>query len=265
MAERKRKPIHLTPRGVFKYTHLNKPDFGTKKFPKKEGEFSVTLVLDKDDPKTTAFIEKIEALMPELEEQAQELFDEASARVKAKWKAKKITEPVFQPFYQDELDEDGDPTGNLLFRFKTKATYEDKESGQTKTKVIKLLDGRGEVIPNKKRPLVYSGTEGKVAFTVSLSFIPEEAKAFVTFYLAEVKILKLAASTGGRSAFADDDEESDFSSDDLEEREEEDEDDKPKGKSKTKSKRPADDDLDDDEDDDDDGDDDSTDDDAIPF
>lgn len=251
MAEKKkRKPVLITPRGVFKYTHLNKPDFGTKQFPKKDGEFSVTLRLDKDDPKTAAFIEKIEAMMPEFEEEANELFDNASPKVKAKWKQKKITEPDFQPFYQDELDDDGDPTGTLLFRFKTKASFEDRKTGKTVEKVVPLLDGKGEMIPAKKRPTVYAGTEGKVAFTVGMSFIPDEAKAFVTFYLSEVKILKLAASMGGRSAFEDDDEESDFSSDDLDETED-DTDDK------------ADDDLEDDDGDADEGDD--LDDDENPF
>jgi hypothetical protein len=213
MAKTMKKTQYATPFGVFKYCHLNKPDTRYKK----EGEFSVNVAFDKDDPKLIAFMEQIEAVIPALEETANEEFESAGPKAKAKWKQKKITEPTIMPFYEDEIDAEGDPTGRVIFKFKTKATFEDK-TGKTIQKVVKLVDSKGEVIPLKKRPLVYAGTIGRVAFTVGTSFIAEEAKAYLSFYLNEVQLRKLvtAGAGGGSSAF-EVDEEGEVDGDELDE------------------------------------------------
>lgn len=215
MAKKPKKEQFYTPVTVFKYCHLNKPDMGTEQYPKKEGEFSVTVAMDKDDPEVQAFIEKMEGFLPELEELAQREFDSASPKVKAGWKAKKITEPTVMPFYTEEFDADGDPTGRILIKFKTKATFKNKD-GEVIKKTVALVDGLGEIIPAKKRPLVYAGTKGRVAFTIGKAFIPGNAEAFLSFYLNQVQIAKLATAGSGTSAFGAL-EGSDFSADDLEE------------------------------------------------
>lgn len=213
MARMPQKKQLTTPIAVFKYAHLNKADTRYKD----EGEYSVTVAMDKDDPETEAFIEQLEALVPEQEAKAQEGWDNASPRQKAAWKKPKkgdpITEPTIMPFYEEELDEAGEPTGRVLFKFKTKATFE--RDGRTVKKQVTLVDGRGSVIPAKKRPLVYAGTEGRVAFTVGYAFIAKDAEAFMSFYLNQVQITKLS-SGGGGSAFGAV-EGSDFSAEDLEE------------------------------------------------
>lgn len=211
----KKKQFH-TPIGVFKYCHLNKPDTRYKE----EGEFAVTVAFEKDDPDTQAFIAQLEALVPEQEEHAAEAFANASAKQKAQWKNPKkgdpITEPTIMPFYEDEYDEEGDPTGRVLFKFKTKASFQDRKTGETRKKVVKLSDGRGQVIPTKKRPLVYAGTEGRVAFGTGISFIAAGADSYLSFYLNEVQITNLVSGGGGSSSFGAV-EGSGFSSEDLDE------------------------------------------------
>lgn len=210
MAQARKKPQFFTPIGVFKYAHLNKADTRYKE----EGEHSVTMAFDKDDEPTTAFIEQMEKLVAKQQEAADEGWDNASAKQKAAWKKKKISEPTLMPFFDDELDDEGDPTGRILFKFKTKASFE--KDGKTIKKTVTLVDGRGEVIPAKKRPLVYAGTEGRVAFSVGFYFIAKDAEAYMSFYLNQAQITKLVSGGGGSSAFGAV-EGSDFDGDELDE------------------------------------------------
>lgn len=216
MAQARKKPQFFTPIGVFKYAHLNKADTRYKE----EGEYSVTVALDKEDPEVQAFIEKLEALVPDQEEHAAEAFANASAKQKAAWKKPKkgdpITEPNIMPFYEDELDEEGDPTGRVIFKFKTKASFLDQKTGKTVKKVVTLVDGKGQVIPAKKRPLVYAGTEGRIAFGYAFSFIASGADSYMSFYLNQAQITKLVSGGGGSSAFGAV-EGSDFDGDELDE------------------------------------------------
>lgn len=211
MAKKSKKEQYYTPIGVFKYAHLNKPDTRYKE----EGEYSVVVALDKDDEATAAFIKQIDALVPKQEEAAEEGFENASPKQKATWKKKGITEPTIMPWYDEEFDDEGEPTGRLLFRFKTKASFKSKE-GKLIKKVVTLVDGFGQVIPAKKRPLVYAGTVGRVAFSVGYSFIAKEAESFMSLYLNQVQIVKLVSGGGATSAFGAV-EGSEFSADDLDE------------------------------------------------
>lgn len=200
-----------TPKGVFRFTHLNKPD---TKF-KAEGEYHLTVAFDKDDPKVQALIEKMDAEHEAALKKAQEAWEDVKPAIKKKLKAKKITEPVLMPYYVDEEDDDG-PTGNILIRFKTKTQFTSKKTGKTVKKVVPFYDGRGEVIPDKKRPLVYGGTVGAVDFKMVPTFIPAQGEAYLSLYLNSIRILQLVTS-GSAGGGWDDDEESDFSADDLDE------------------------------------------------
>lgn len=208
MADRKQQ-LH-TPRAVFKYCHLNKADTRYKE----EGEYSVTVALDKDLPSTKTLLKKLDALLSEAAEEGQEKFDSATGQQKAKYKKAKITEPTVNPVCEDEVDDEGDPTGRVLLKFKTKASFKDKKTGEMVQKVVKLVDSFGEVIPRKKRPLVYGGSEGRVAFTTGAVFIPKEADVYLSLYLNEVQIAKLVSGGESSSSFGAMDD-ADFSADEL--------------------------------------------------
>ncbi|MGH0000082.1 hypothetical protein ACQU0X_08375 [Pseudovibrio ascidiaceicola] len=209
--KRQKKEQFFSPVGVFKYCHLNKPDSYNGSDPR----FSVTVVLDKDEPATKALMEKLDSKLPELEAVAKKGFANASPKSKGNWKKQGITAPNLVAGYEDEYDDDGNPTGNIIIRAKTFATFTDKD-GVEHTKIVPLIDGMGEVIPAKKRPLVYGGTIGRIAFTVGYTFIATNATGFLSLYLNQVQIKKLKTTGGGSSAFGAL-EDSDFSGEDLEE------------------------------------------------
>lgn len=244
----------VSPRGVFKYCHLNKPDVkGAERFGGAE-QYKVTLLLEKDAPGVEAFLAKLEKLHQAALEAGVEAMDEATPKAKAAWKKKKISEPNLNPFYDDEVDEDGEPTGRIELRFKTHAAFTDKKTGEEVKKTVPFIDGKGKTIPWKKRPLVYGGTEGKIAFATSNVFIPKDADVYLGFYLNSVQLLKL--STGGDSNPFGEEEDSEVDSDELDEYE---------GNAGGGSKSKDDEDLDEDLDGDGGSDDDDEIDDEIPF
>jgi hypothetical protein len=58
MATKQKRITGTTPRGVFAFPKINKPDFGTEKYPAKceQGEFSVTAFFDQNDEAFQKFI-----------------------------------------------------------------------------------------------------------------------------------------------------------------------------------------------------------------
>lgn len=200
MAKKPKKPLLYSPVGVFKYTHLNKADYGTDAYPKPDGEYSVTVAFDADDPALKAFQKQMQEYLDAAEEYGEEQFANVAPKVKAGYKKKGIDGPTVQPFFNDELDDEGDPTGRVLVKFKTKAQFENKD-GDVIKKVVPFIDSLGEVIAAKKRPLIYAGSKGRIAFTVGHSFIQQGADVWVTGYLSQVQIAKLVSSSGGGSAF----------------------------------------------------------------
>lgn len=206
----KRKQL-ITPVAPAKYTHLNKPDTKWKA----EGEFSVSLVMDPDEPEVKALTKELDALAQAALEAGQEQFDEAKGKTLADWKKRGITEPTLNLPYEDEYDEEGEPTGNIVMRFKTGASFKDRKTGKQVDKIVPFIDGQGVMIPRAKRPLVYGGSELRVAFTTGNVFIPKDAAVFLGMYLNQVQIVSLQTG-GGASAFGAV-EGSDFSEADLEE------------------------------------------------
>lgn len=214
MAKQKQKQ-HYTEVGPFKFCHLNKPDT----MYKEEGEFNVTQVFEADSEEFAALKAVFRDAMKQSKEEAEEKFAAAGGKTKAKWKADGITAPQQKMPWAEDYDDEGDPTGEVLVRFKTKATFKTKD-GTEQQKTVKLVDGFGEVIPANKRPLVYGGTVGRVAFTVRPYFIPASASYGLTLYLNEVQIVKLVTGKGGSGSSFGAVEGSGFSADDLEEWEE---------------------------------------------
>lgn len=211
MAKRK---MMQTPKGVFKYTHVNKPDYrGAERFGG-DPMYRTTFVIEKDAKGFDKFMQDMEELHQAAFREAQKAFDEAPAKTKAAWKKKNLTEPTLNDWFTDEVDEDGEPTGRIEMKLKTHSQFTDKETGKVTKKTVPFYDGRGQIIPTKKRPLVYAGSEGRVKFTTAPQFIPKDADCYLGLYLSSLQITALGS--GGDTGF-DADEESDFSVDDLEE------------------------------------------------
>lgn len=92
-----------TPVGVAKWAWVSKAD---TKF-NSEGEFKVTLVLDKDSA---------EPLIETIEKELKEFY--SGLKAQGKKKIKEASKP-----YGEEVDDEGDPTGNVEFKFKSKAKF----------------------------------------------------------------------------------------------------------------------------------------------
>lgn len=178
MAEaRKKYPTRTTPAGVAKYPKLNKPD---TKF-KEEGEYSVTLLLSED---------KAQAVVEAIHEAHQEAKEEGRKKAKGK-KVKEADLPFFEV-----VDDQGNETGEIGFKFKTKASGTRKD-GSRWTRRPALFDSMGQAV-NPAQVEIWGGSILKVAYTAEPFYVPALG-AGVTLRLQAVQVLKLV-SGGQREA-----------------------------------------------------------------
>lgn len=178
MANKKVQKLKInTPEGTAKYPWLTEPD--TRFNP--EGEYSVLLVLPEDDPKTQALVEKIE-----------NVFEEFKKTLKG---SKLKQQPTLG--FEKEYTDDGDETGNLIFKFKAKTGYTDVKGNRKELQPPRLFDAELKPIPN--------GTPVWGGSTMIVNFTPqayEHGKNLgVTLRLNACQIIQLVTG-GGASADA---------------------------------------------------------------
>ncbi|MGO7451869.1 ssDNA-binding protein [Rhizobium ruizarguesonis] len=192
MAERKKNPSLISPRGPLKFPKIDKVDYGTKEYPKPNGEYSTKQVLEADAPATKAFIA---ALMPHY----QAAMEEAAAKFKelkieTRKKLGKVTEnDLFTTLYDQETEQ---PTGYIEFKFAMAASGERKDKTKWAAKPA-IFDAKGK--PMTKVPEIWSGTEAKVSFECQPYFIPGTGAAGLKLKLKAIQIIELV-SGGQRSA-----------------------------------------------------------------
>lgn len=191
MADKKAKrPQFTSPKGTFKYPRLNEAD---TKF-KDEGEFSVKLVLSKDDAEP--LIAKLKPLHDEAVTKGKAAFKELKPDVKAKLAKKGIKNAVINAFYSDEVDAEGNETGNVEFNIKRTASGVNKKTNKPwEIKSIPMFDAKGKKIAVNP----WGGTVGKVTFTVGDYFIAGTAACGIKLSLEAVQILELVQG-GEKSA-----------------------------------------------------------------
>jgi hypothetical protein len=181
MAKQK-SPRIVTPKGTAVYPWLNKPD--TKFSP--DGDYKVTL-------KVAA--EKAAPLIKELDDILEEYKAEA---VK---KDPKIARMTINPPYEEEEDDQGNLTGNYLFKFKQKAVINMKDGRSVDVKVA-LLDA-------SRTPtdvLVGGGSEIKIAATVYPYAMNSTKTIGLSLRPYAVQILQLVKVGAGSAADVFDDE-----------------------------------------------------------
>lgn len=119
MAKNKPKFVEFTTNvGTAVFPHLTKPD---TKF-KAEGEYHTKLALDAADAEP--LIEVMEPLLDEFVEKTK-----ADAKPADRKKLEKYT---VADLYEEELDDEGNETGRLIFKFKKPASWTDKETKEVK-------------------------------------------------------------------------------------------------------------------------------------
>ena len=179
----------ITPKGIFKFPNLIKPDFGTEKYPKEGGEYNVRLVLTLDEAQP--LIDKLEPEMEKAKEAAEAAFKELSVPAR-----KKLGGIKAQDFYQEVYDrETEEPTGEVEFRFAMKASGKNKKGEKWERKPT-IFDAKGKPVTLKS---IWGGTKGKVSFEVSPYFVDGTGVYGIKLYLRAVQIIELNQG-GSRSA-----------------------------------------------------------------
>jgi hypothetical protein len=187
----KRKPraTGVSPKGVFKYPKLNKPDYGSKEYPCPEGKYEVRLVLTEADPATQAFIAKLQPHYDAAESEAKQKF--AQLKIDTR---KKLGEPkkndLYTVIYDKETEE---PTGEIEFKLTDMASGvanrgTPKERAWTSRPAI--FDASGRDI-TKAAPEIWGGTIGKVSFELRPYFINGTAAWGLKLALKAVQIIEL--------------------------------------------------------------------------
>ena len=113
----------VSPKGLAKWCKVKEPErtFNAK------GTYSTLLVCNPDDPSVQLFIEKLE-----------ELRDSAFKEAKETLKPAQASKLVAKQVYSEEYDAEGNPTGNIEFKFKLD-NVDDKQKGKNTVEVVDAL------------------------------------------------------------------------------------------------------------------------------
>jgi hypothetical protein len=174
---KEKKQIIASPSGIAKFPALNEPDM---KFAKDGvGKYKVNLLLDKNDPTTVAFLEKLIAASK----------DAKSANDKENPKQKGFS--LHLPF-ADELDKDGNETGNVEIKFSANSSFKNKKTDKVTDIRIDLFDAKRNRVTAK----IGGGSKLKVAFEIVPFANPSSKSAGVSLRLQAVQVLELKQWSG---------------------------------------------------------------------
>lgn len=203
-----KKPIYTkvrTPKGVFGYVWLSKPDTKWKA----EGEYKVDLTFDGDSEDAAAFIAKVEHEMQASRKLSEERLDASieSATGAKKGEAKKRRQNLglaASPI-KEVLDEEGESTGSLKITAKLPAKVTRKSDGKVFALTPAVVDGVGNKLPHNALR-IGAGSEGKLFVELRPYYNAKDNVAGVTVRLVTVRVLKLVEyGSGGATGFEDDD------------------------------------------------------------
>lgn len=179
---KKTKPITLnTPLGTARYPWLTAPDTRFNE----EGEYAVQLLLPEDAPEVKALVKKLK-----------DVYEEFRATLDDPKKAKK--EPETYGFSSD-LDDNGDETGYLVFKFKSKTGYTNKKGERVSLTAPALFDAKLKRLPAGTP--IWGGTTMFVNFTPSAYF--QGKNCGVTLRLNACQIIELVGGDNSSKAGSD--------------------------------------------------------------
>lgn len=176
MAEQKRQRavVHTTPKGVAVFPWITRPDTRFNK----DGVYQTGLRLTEEDAAPVLALISAE-------------HEKNLADVKAKNKGKKIKESDLP--IQPELDEEGNETGNYIFKAKLNAQFENE--GKVIHTAPALFDAKGKPI---ELDSLWGGSIIRIAYSIH-PFYTATVGAGVSLRLRGVKVIKLAAGGGANA------------------------------------------------------------------
>jgi hypothetical protein len=164
----------VTPAGIAIYPHLTQPD---TKF-NAMGEYKVSLSVTEEEAAP------ITAKIDEVMEEAQGMIPPG--------KRPKIQEP---PYY-NELDDEGQETGRVIFKFKMKAKVNTKD-GRTIEMSPKLFDAQGTLMTDVDS--IWGGSTLRISSDL-VPYYVAAVGAGVSMRLKAVQIIELKTGGGGADA-----------------------------------------------------------------
>lgn len=185
------------PLAIAKWPKLSEPDYGTKEYPKPEGEYSVKLVWDETDPAYEKFRAKMDGYLDAAVAAGQVQFDSLKKPQRDKLGSMKVN-PMFTPVY----DADENLTGQVEMKLTMKASGVVKKGpreGKKWARSPSLFDALGR--PIKGKVDIWGGSELIVAFSFAEGgyFVAGTGACGVKLQLEAVQIVTLRAG-GERSA-----------------------------------------------------------------
>lgn len=184
MTEQKKpkRPKFITATGTAVFPRLNTPD---TKF-KAEGRYSVKVRFTK---------EQAAPIIDKLEEAAKAEYDEQvtafAGKVDKKGKPIEINGP--DTSYEVELDDNKQPTGNILVNFGMNAQYTDKKTNEVIKLKPSLVDAKG----NPTNVEVWGGSKIKVCYEIKPYFVAGTYTAGASCGLRAVQIIELVTKGSG--------------------------------------------------------------------
>lgn len=186
-----------TPEGTFSFPWLTTPD--TKFNP--EGEYRVSLVLPADEAEP--LVAEIRATMEQAMADAKANFEgqlakATTGRDKAKLQRALDNLKMAPEPFKESYDDDGNPDGSLIFRFKLKAQYKRKGSDVVTRRSPKIFDAAGREMINP--PAIWGGTRGCIGGFIKPYSIATDGSVGASLNLSAVQIIDLVTEGGGNAA-----------------------------------------------------------------
>ena len=161
-----------TPIGQARFINIMEPD---TRFDD-NGVYSVQLLVPEDDPKVKAIIKRLK-----------DIYEEFRKTLDAKQAKKQSESYGFSP----DVDDNGDETGYIVFKFKTSAKYKDKKGELKDKEPPAVFDAKLKKIPEGTP--IWNGTSMIVNFSPSPYYTGKNCG--VTLYLNACQIIELVSGS----------------------------------------------------------------------
>lgn len=185
------KGINVTsPKGSALWCKFKEPD---TKFNAK-GELSTDLVCDPNDPTVKAYVEKLENLLDAAYNETCETLGAGRAREVRKTSV-----------YKEEYDANGNPTGNIIFKYKLKDLTDRRERGDN-TEIL-VVDAKRNRL-GKEAPLVGNGSTIRVVSYANPYYMASTKTMGISHIWSKMQIIELvefSGGSGGTDEFDDED------------------------------------------------------------
>lgn len=168
-----------SPKGLALWCKFKEPD---TKFNAK-GEYSTELVCDPNDPAVQAYIAKLE----ELRDIAYNETCETLGAAKAKGVRK-------AEVYKEEIDQNGNETGNIIFKYKLKDLTDRQARGDSSEIVI--VDAKKNNL-GSQAPLVGNGSTIRVVSYVNPYYMASTKTIGISHIWSKMQIIELNEYSGG--------------------------------------------------------------------